>query len=134
MTSENTLNSSFIQKIKSTSLVSQIIVAIILASLLAVISPETAKSFSMFGSLFVNALKAVAPILVLVLVTSAIANQKMDSSAELKPIVGLYFLGTLSAAFVAVLLSFAFPTELTLDLAGATANPCLLYTSPSPRD
>ncbi len=123
MTSENTLNSSFIQKIKSTSLVSQIIVAIILASLLAVISPETAKSFSMFGSLFVNALKAVAPILVLVLVTSAIANQKMDSSAELKPIVGLYFLGTLSAAFVAVLLSFAFPTELTLDLAGATANP-----------
>jgi serine/threonine transporter len=47
----------------------------------------------------------------------------MDSSAELKPIVGLYFLGTLSAAFVAVLLSFAFPTELTLDLAGATANP-----------
>lgn len=123
MTSENTLNSSFIQKIKSTSLVSQIIVAIILASLLAVISPETAKSFSMFGSLFVNALKAVAPILVLVLVTSAIANQKMDSSAELKPIVGLYFLGTLSAALVAVLLSFAFPTELTLDLAGATANP-----------
>lgn len=123
MTSENTLNSSFIQKIKSTSLVSQIIVAIIFASLLAVISPETAKSFSMFGSLFVNALKAVAPILVLVLVTSAIANQKMDSSAELKPIVGLYFLGTLSAALVAVLLSFAFPTELTLDLAGATANP-----------
>jgi serine/threonine transporter len=123
MTSENTLNSSFIQKIKSTSLVSQIIVAIILASLLAVISPETAKSFSMFGGLFVNALKAVAPILVLVLVTSAIANQKMDSSAELKPIVGLYFLGTLSAALVAVLLSFAFPTELTLDLAGATANP-----------
>jgi len=123
MTNENTLNVSFIQKIKSTSLVSQIIVAIIFASLLAVISPETAKSFDMFGSLFVNALKAVAPILVLVLVTSAIANQKIDSSAELKPIVGLYFLGTLSAAFVAVLLSFAFPTELTLDLAGATANP-----------
>jgi len=123
MTSENTLNISFIQKIKSTSLVSQIIVSIILASLLAVISPETAKAFGMFGSLFVNALKAVAPILVLVLVTSAIANQKMDSSAELKPIVGLYFLGTLSAALVAVLLSFAFPTELTLDLVGATANP-----------
>jgi serine/threonine transporter len=123
MTSENTENKSFIQKIKSTSLVSQIVVAIILASLLAVISPESAKAFGMLGSLFVSALKAVAPILVLVLVTSAIANQKIDSSAELKPIVSLYFLGTLSAAFVAVLLSFAFPTELTLDLAGATANP-----------
>ena len=123
MTSENTHNASFIQKIKSTSLVSQIIVAIILASLLATISPESAKTFGMLGSLFVSALKAVAPILVLVLVTSAIANQKLDSSAELKPIVSLYFIGTLSAAFIAVLLSFAFPTELTLDLTGATANP-----------
>ncbi|PKG81253.1 serine/threonine transporter SstT [Colwellia sp. 75C3] len=116
-------NASFFQKVKSSSLVSQIIVAIILASLLATISPESAKTFGMLGNLFVSALKAVAPILVLVLVTSAIANQKIDSSAELKPIVSLYFIGTLSAAFIAVLLSFAFPTELTLDLAGATANP-----------
>lgn len=123
MTSENTHNASFIQKIKSTSLVSQIIVAIILASLLATISPESAKAFGMLGSLFVSALKAVAPILVLVLVTSAIANQKLDSSAELKPIISLYLIGTLSAAFVAVLLSFIFPTALTLDLAGATAKP-----------
>ncbi|MFQ3209288.1 MAG: serine/threonine transporter [Colwellia sp.] len=123
MTSEKTQSTSFIQKIKSTSLVSQIIVAIILASLLATISPESAKTFSMLGNLFVSALKAVAPILVLVLVTSAIANQKIDSSAELKPIVSLYFIGTLTAAFIAVLLSFAFPTELTLDIAGATANP-----------
>ena len=123
MTSENISNTSFIQKIMATSLVSQIIVAIILASLLATVSPESAKNFSMLGSLFVNALKAVAPILVLVLVPSAIANQKTDSSAELKPIVGLYFIGTLSAAFVAVLLSFTFPTELTLNVIGANANP-----------
>ncbi|HCM48364.1 MAG TPA: serine/threonine transporter SstT [Colwellia sp.] len=123
MTSEKTQSASFVQKIKSTSLVSQIIVAIILASLLATVSPESAKIFGMLGSLFVSALKAVAPILVLVLVTSAIANQNIDSSAKLKPIVSLYFIGTLTAAFVAVLLSFAFPTELTLDIAGATANP-----------
>jgi len=123
MSTASTNTPSFFQKIKSTSLVSQIIVAIILASLLASLSPDSAKAFGMLGSLFVNALKAVAPILVLVLVASAIANQKVDSSAELKPIVSLYFIGTLSAAFVAVLLSFAFPTALTLDLAGATANP-----------
>jgi len=123
MTTANTATPSFIKKITSTSLVSQIIVAILLASLFASIAPESAKAFGMLGSLFVSALKAVAPILVLVLVTSAIANQKLDSSAELKPIISLYFIGTLSAAFVAVLLSFAFPTELTLDLAGASANP-----------
>jgi serine/threonine transporter len=116
-------NTSFLSKINATGLVSQIIIAIILGSLLAVIAPEVAKSFSIFGSLFVSALKAVAPILVFVLVASSIANQKVNSDAELKPIIGLYLVGTLSAAFVAVGLSFLFPTTLTLDLVGASANP-----------
>ena len=123
MTVANAENNSLFKKIQSTSLVSQIIVAIILGTLLAVVLPETAKSFSILGSLFVSALKAVAPILVLLLVASSIANQKVNSDANLKPIIGLYLIGTLSAAFVAVALSFLFPTHLTLDLAGATANP-----------
>ena len=104
-------------------MVSQIIIAIVLGSLLAVISPEVAKSFSIFGSLFVSALKAVAPILVFVLVASSIANQKVDNDAELKPIIGLYLVGILSSAFVAVGLSFLFPITLTLDLVGASAKP-----------
>ncbi|MCJ8320556.1 MAG: serine/threonine transporter SstT [Colwellia sp.] len=120
MTSEN---SSVLKKIQSINIVNQIIIAIVIGGLLAVIAPEIAKSFSMLGSLFVNALKAVAPILVLVLVASSIANQKENSEANLKPIVGLYLLGTLSAALVAVTLSFVFPVELTLNLDGAQANP-----------
>ena len=123
LSKKNNKSLSLFQRVQSVSLVNQIIVAIILASLLATVSPESAKSFSMLGSLFVSALKAVAPILVLILVTSAIANQRIDSSAELKPIIALYFIGTLSAAFVAVTLSFIFPTELTLNLASASANP-----------
>jgi len=120
MTSANT---SLFKKIQSVNIVNQIIIAIVVGGLLAVIAPEIAKSFSMLGSLFVNALKAVAPILVLVLVASSIANQKADSDANLKPIIGLYLIGTLSAALVAVSLSFLFPVQLTLDLAGAQANP-----------
>jgi serine/threonine transporter len=120
---KNTNRLHFLHKLTSTSLVSQILIAIILACILASVSPEIAVNFSMLGNLFVSALKAVAPVLVLVLVTSAIANQKINSSAELKPIIGLYLIGTVSAALVAVLLSFAFPTTLTLDLAGANANP-----------
>lgn len=116
-------SNSLLSKIKSLGLVSQIIIAITLGSLLAVISPEIAKSFSILGNLFVSALKAVAPILVFVLVASSIANQKINSDAKLKPIIGLYLIGTLSAAFVAVVLSFLFPTTLTLDLVGANANP-----------
>lgn len=113
----------FLKKLQSVGLVSQIIVAILMGCLIAVVAPDFAKSLSMLGSLFVSALKAVAPILVFVLVASSIANQKSDSDAKLKPIVGLYLIGTLSAAFVAVVLSFMFPTQLTLDLAGATNNP-----------
>lgn len=117
------MSHSLFKKITSTSLVNQIIVAIILGCIVAVISPSIAKSFSLLGSLFVNALKAVAPILVFVLVISSIANQKVDSDVTLKPIIGLYLIGTLSAAFVAVAMSFMLPTSLTLDLAGASANP-----------
>lgn len=123
MTALSTHNNSFTQKIKKIKLVNQIILAIILGTLLAMFAPDTAKSLSMLGSLFVSALKAVAPILVLVLVASSIANQKANSDAKLKPIILLYLIGTLSAAFVAVLMSFSFPTILTLNLAGASANP-----------
>jgi len=112
-----------IKKIKSLGLVSQIIIAIFMGILVAIAAPEAAKSLSLFGSLFIGGLKAVAPILVFVLVASSIANQKANSEANIKPIVGLYFLGTLSAAIVAVLMSFSFPTVLTLDVAGAQANP-----------
>ncbi|WP_448564385.1 serine/threonine transporter SstT [Thalassotalea ganghwensis] len=114
---------SFFEKLNRVNIVNQIIVAIVLGIVLAMVSPELAKSLSLLGSLFVNALKAVAPILVFVLVASSIANQKVNTDADLKPIVGLYLIGTLSAAVIAVLISFLFPTTLTLDLAGASANP-----------
>ena len=125
MTTENTAleKPSIFNKLKSINIVNQIIIAIALGIGLAIISPDIAKSFSILGSLFVNALKAVAPILVLVLVASSIANQKPKSDANLKPIIGLYLVGTISAALVAVALSFLFPVQLTLDIAGASANP-----------
>ncbi len=125
MTTENTAleKPSIFNKLKSINIVNQIIIAIALGIGLAIISPDIAKSFSILGSLFVNALKAVAPILVLVLVASSIANQKPNSDANLKPIIGLYLVGTISAALVAVALSFLFPVQLTLDIAGASANP-----------
>jgi serine/threonine transporter len=125
MTTENTPleSQSFFSKLKTINIVNQIIIAIFLGIALALVSPAIAQSFSILGSLFVSALKAVAPILVLVLVASSIANQKPNSDANLKPIVGLYLIGTISAALVAVVLSFIFPVQLTLDLVGASANP-----------
>jgi len=123
MTTDHAKSPSLFQKIISLGLVSQIIIAIIFASIFATLAPEIAQSFSMLGQLFVNALKAVAPVLIFILVIASIANQKPNNDANVKPIIVLYLIGTLSAAFIAVMLSFLFPTTLTLDIAGATANP-----------
>lgn len=119
----NNPNSSLWHKIINTNIVWQILFAIILGIILAVVAPQTAKSMAILGNFFVSGLKAVAPILVFVLVASSIANQKLNSDARLKPIVTLYLIGTLSAAIIAVLMSFLFPTTLTLELPQATNNP-----------
>ncbi|PVZ64393.1 serine/threonine transporter SstT [Pelagibaculum spongiae] len=116
-------NASISERMFKGNLVLQILVGIIAGLALAMISPETAKSFGLLGSLFVKALKAVAPILVFVLVASAIANQKAGQQTHMKPILKLYIVGTLSASFIAVALSFVFPTELALTTANVTTTP-----------
>ena len=105
------------------SLVSKIAAGIVLGIALAMLLPESAKAISFLGQLFVGALKAVAPVLVLFLVLASIANQKADHSSNMRPIVLLYIIGTLAAAFTAVLLSFLFPIELVLVTNSASATP-----------
>lgn len=102
------------------SLVKQIIISIIAGTALAYAAPEIAKEASLFGGLFVSALKAIAPLLVFVLVISAIANQEANTNANMRPVVILYLLGTFAAALVAVSLSFLFPVQLALMTEGAT--------------
>lgn len=95
-------------------LVTQIVVGLAAGCLLAWLSPDTAGSVSILGDLFVSGLKAVAPILVLVLVTSSLANHQRGQPTHIRPILLLYAIGTLSAAVVAVIASTLFPTSLTL--------------------
>ncbi|KOO59625.1 serine/threonine protein kinase [Rheinheimera sp. KL1] len=102
------------QKLLQLGLVPQIIIGILLGVLVAVVSPELAKNLSLLGTLFVKALKAIAPLLVFVLVASAIANKQASESGGIKPVLVLYLFGTFLAAVVAVLLSFLFPTTLVL--------------------
>ena len=54
------------------SLVKQIIIGLITGIILSLTIPERVKGISIFGNLFVGALKSVAPVLVLFLVMSAI--------------------------------------------------------------
>lgn len=105
---------SLLQRLKRLSLVSQIVIGLISGIALALIAPELAKSTAFIGKVFVSALKAVAPILVFVLVMASIANHKHGQETHIRPILFLYLLGTFSAAVVAVVASMAFPSNLVL--------------------
>lgn len=110
--------------VNSVSLVKQIAIGLVLGVLVAVVSPNIGLAAGLLGSLFVGALKAVAPILVFVLVAAAIAQHQKGNEAFVKPIIVLYIIGTFSAALVAVLASMAFPTTLVLANAGdVSTNP-----------
>ncbi len=96
------------------SLVKQILVGLVLGILLAWLSKPAAEATGLLGTLFVGALKAVAPVLVLVLVMASIANHKQGQKTSIRPILILYLFGTFAAALTAVVVSFLFPSSLHL--------------------
>lgn len=96
------------------SLVKQILVALILGVGCAYIFPQLAISSAFLGTLFISALKAVAPLLVFVLVMSAIANHDVETKAHIKPVIALYIIGTFGAALIAVTVSYFIPTQIML--------------------
>lgn len=100
--------------LQRTSIVTQIVISLVAGTIFALVWPDAAVRVEILGTLFISALKAVAPILVLILVIAAISNQQPGQTTQLKPILGLYLVGTLSAAMVAVVASMAFPSTLVL--------------------
>ncbi|PQQ25942.1 serine/threonine transporter SstT [Photorhabdus luminescens] len=113
----------FVYYLVQGSLVKQILVGLIAGILLAWLTPSVAKSVSLLGTLFVGALKAVAPVLVWILVMSSIANHKEGQKTNIRPILILYVLGTFFAALVAVAGSFMFPLQLVLAVNDAQMSP-----------
>ena len=105
-----------------TALIKLIAIGLIIGIILAIFVPDVIPVISVFGKLFVSALKGVAPILVFVLVMNAL-SQKSESSSTMKPIIMLYVVGTFCASLVAVSASFLFPTKLSLQIADATITP-----------
>ena len=113
---------TLLQRLKRTSLVTQIVIGLIAGIALALLAPDAAKSTALIGKLFVSALKAVAPILVFVLVMASIANHKHGQETHIRPILFLYLLGTFAAAAVAVVASTLFPSNLVLATHEATIS------------
>ena len=106
--------SNLMKKWNSLSLVKRIFVGLIIGIALALTVPEQVSGITIFGALFVGALKAIAPILVFFLVMSAISGHREGTETNMKSIIVLYLLGTFLAGLIAVIASFLFPVSLTL--------------------
>ncbi len=104
----------------SLSLVKRIIIGLVIGALLGVFAPSGITVLTLLGTLFVSALKGVAPVLVFFLVISALANAK--AAGSMKTIIILYMISTLLASLVAVVASFIFPSSITLINAAETAQ------------
>lgn len=109
--------------INEVALIKQIAVGLVIGILLALYVPKVVPVVTIFGDLFVKALKGVAPVLVFFLVMNAMAKKKSGGEANMKPIIGLYVIGTFFASLVGVSLSFLAPTTLHLQVADAKLNP-----------
>ena len=104
---------TLISKWNSISLIKRIIAGLIIGILLAVIVPQ-ATFISIFGDLFVGALKAIAPVLIFFLVIGSLCRAKTGKSSSVKLVVALYLIGTFAASVVSVIVSFIFPISVTL--------------------
>jgi len=102
-----------IKKWNSMSLILRIAIGLVIGAILGLVVPG-ASWLGVPGELFVGALKAIAPLLVFVLVASSLANAKGGNASKFRTVITLYLLSTLCAAIVSVFASFLFPVRIPL--------------------
>lgn len=98
------------QTLNKVPFILQIVIGLCLGIIFALVYPYDETVLPAFGNLFVKALKAVAPILVFVLVSAAIAKQKQNQHSSLKTVIYLYFISMVLASTLALVMSYAFPS------------------------
>ena len=111
-----------LQKWNSVPLILRIAVGIVVGAVLGLIAPQ-ASFLAIFGTVFVGALKGVAPILVFVLIISALAKASDKVGSRFRTVIILYMFSTLLASMVSVLVSYLFPVTLKLTDAAVGAPP-----------
>lgn len=104
---------SILSKWSQTSLVLRILVGLIIGACLGLIVPQW-TGIGILGIVFVSALKAIAPILVAVLVAASIAKAGCGLGPRFRVVISQYLLSTFIAALCAVIGSFLFPVTLQL--------------------
>lgn len=103
-------------------LILRIAVALVLGAVLGIFAPKL-TFLSIFGTVFVGALKAIAPILVFMLIISSLSNASGSIGKQFRTVIILYMTSTLLASFLAVTASFIFPVTLKLNEAATGTAP-----------
>ena len=103
-----------LKKWNSLSLIVKILIGLVVGVILGLAFPGL-RWIRVLGTLFVGALKGIAPLLVFVLVASSLANAKGGNMSRFRTVIFLYLFSTLCAAVVAVFVNFAFPVTISLD-------------------
>ena len=107
-----TLNKA-VARYNGISLIVRILVGLIIGAVLALVAPG-AGWVGELGNLFVGALKGIAPVLVFVIVASALAQGSSKLDRRFGTVIWLYMLTTFLAAAIAVVTSFMFPVKVVL--------------------
>ena len=107
---------NIVERLSKLSLINRIVIGMGIGIFLGIFVPSLTV-VGILGTVFVNALKAIAPLLVFFIVMSALAQHKEGHETNMKSIVLLYLFGTFGAALVGVIASFAFPITITITLA-----------------
>ncbi|MBR3961455.1 MAG: serine/threonine transporter SstT [Clostridia bacterium] len=107
------------EKWNSIPLILRIAVGLLIGAVLGIFAPKFTV-LSIFGSVFVGALKAVAPILVFILIISSLASANGQIGKQFRTVIILYISSTLLASLLSVVASFIFP--ITLKLTDAVNN------------
>ena len=92
-------------------LILRIVIGLAIGVILALVVPNN-EWIAFLGTMFTSALKAIAPILVFFLVMGALSTAR--SAGNMKTVIILYIASTVVAGILAVIASFAFPSELVL--------------------
>jgi len=112
----------FVKKWTQSSLILKIIIGLVIGAILGLTVPQyTILAFP--GELFVSALKAIAPILVFVLVASAISKAGSGIGSRFKTVIIMYLFSTLLSAIVAIIFSTLFPVTIHLTNASTASAP-----------
>ena len=111
-----------VNKWNGISLIIRIVIGLIVGALLGLFAPQLTP-VAFLGSMFVGALKAIAPILVFILVISSVAKAGVGIGKRFRTVIALYLVTTFLAAVVAVFASYAFPVTLVFSNAAEGAAP-----------